>query len=123
MFTNLNTAANSSYFGPGLVGDLIPGTNIGDGYSQDQFIYPSFESMFLYAEAAARGWIPGADPQAAYMAAVTESFVWLGVPNADSAAASYMANNDDANWANAGSTVLSQAKFIVYQKYIALTAI
>jgi len=123
VFADLISAANSSYFGPALDGDLIPGTNIGDGYSKDQWIYPSFESMFLYAEAAARGWIPGADPQAAYMAAITESFTWLGVPNADSSAASYMANNDDANWANAGSSPLDRAKFVVYQKYIALTEI
>jgi hypothetical protein len=32
-------------------------------------------------------------------------------------------SNDIANWANAGSTPEEQAKFVVFQKYIALTCI
>ncbi len=54
----LASAAQSSYFGPALVGELNP-SDVGTGYSMDQFIYPSYESLFLYAEAVARGWIPG----------------------------------------------------------------
>jgi Starch-binding associating with outer membrane len=117
------TASNLSYFGPALVG-TINSSNSGDGSGavQNQWIYPSYESLFLYAEAVARGWIPG-DAKTAYMAAVTESFEWLGVPNADAAAATYMANTPSANWANSGSTVLSKAKFIAFQKYIANTTI
>ncbi len=104
--------AHSSGIGPGLANSA----------TQGQWIYPSFESMFLEAEAIARGWLPG-NAQTAYMAAVRESFVWLGVPDAVNAANTYMANNAIANWANAGSTPASQAKFIVYQKYIALAGI
>ncbi len=107
---NIPAGNQSSYFGPALIGSA----------SQDQWIFPSFESMFLYAEAVARGWIPNNhNAQAAYEAAVKESFTWLGVPSADSAATAYMNNNNIANWANAGSTPASQAKFIVFQKYIA----
>jgi hypothetical protein len=44
------------------------------------------ESMFLQAEAIQRGWDIGgpfaSNPKSAYQAAVTESFKWLGVPNA-----------------------------------------
>lgn len=105
---NIPTFANSSYFGPGLIASP----------KQDQWIYTSFESMFLEAEAIARGWMPG-DAKTAYEAAVTESFVWLGVPDAENAAADYMANSSVANWDNAGTTVSSQVKFIVFQKYIA----
>ena len=121
--STLPSAANLSYFGPGLVG-TINSSNSGDGSGakQNQWIYPSYESMFLYAEAVARGWIPGS-AQAAYMAAITESFVWLGVPDAANAAATYMTNTPSANWANAGTTTLSMAKFIAYQKYIANTII
>lgn len=104
--------AHSSNIGPGLAGSA----------TQDQWIMTSFESMFLEAEAIARGWMPG-DAQTAYQNAVTESFSWLGVPNAVAAAASYMAGNTIANWANAGSTAGSQAKFITYQKYISLAGI
>ena len=83
---------------------------------------PSFESMFLEAEAIARGWMPG-NAQQAYQNAVRESFTWLGVPNAVSAANTYMANQAIADWDNAGATPASRAKFIAYQKYIALAGI
>src|ERR1700751_3204643 len=79
----------------------------------------SFESLFLKAEAIARGWMPG-DAQQAYEAAVKESFAWLGVPDAETAAESYMSSYANANWANAGSTPEEQARFIVFQKYIAM---
>jgi hypothetical protein len=54
------------------------------------------------------------------MAAVTESFVWLGVANATTAATTYMTNTANANWANAGATTMDRVKFIAFQKYIAL---
>jgi len=104
--------AQASYFGPGIAGSA----------DQDQWLIPSFESMFFEAEAIARGWIPG-DARAAFEAAITESFVWLGVDDAETQAAEYIATADIANWANAGDTPDEQAKFIVFQKYIALTCI
>jgi hypothetical protein len=109
---NMYPGAQSSYFGPGLVGSA----------SQDQWIIPSFESLFLKAEAIARGWLPG-DVRTAYEDAVTESFVWLGVPDAENEANAYLQNADIANWDNAGSSVDEQVNFIVYQKYIALCGI
>ena len=75
--------------------------------------------MFLKAEAIARGWMPG-DAETAFEAAITESFVWLGVPDAESAAADYIADNPDiANWSNAGTTADAERQFVVFQKYIA----
>ncbi len=109
---NMNSGANTSYFGPGIAASA----------SQDQWIIPSFESMFLQAEAVARGWLPG-DTKTSYENAVTESFVWLGVPDAENEASVYLQNADIANWDNAGSSVNEQAKFIVYQKYIAMCVI
>lgn len=109
---NLNSGVNSSYFGPGIVASA----------SQDQWIIPSFESMFLQAEAIARGWLPG-DVRTAYENAVKESFVWLGVPDAETEATAYLQNADVANWDNAGSSVASQVRFIAYQKYIAMCGI
>ena len=105
-------SARTSSFGPGLVGSA----------SQSQWILTSVESLFLYAEAVARGWIAG-NAQTAYENAVRESFLWLGVPNAVSAANTYMANTPSANWANSGATVAEKVKFIVYQKYLALAGI
>ena len=54
----LAQASASSYFGPALVGELNA-SNVGTGYSNSQYIYPSYESLFLLAEAVARKWIPG----------------------------------------------------------------
>lgn len=104
--------AQSSKMGPGLINSA----------RQDQWIFPAFESKFLEAEAIARGWMPGV-AQTAYESAVTESFIWLNVPDAANEAASYLATTDIANWANAGATTLEKAKFITYQKYIALCGI
>lgn len=104
--------AHSSGIGPGLAGSA----------SQDQWIFTSVESLFLEAEAIARGWLPG-NAQTKYEDAVRESFIFLGVPNPVSAANTYMTNNAIANWANAGTTTLSKAKFVAYQKYIALAGI
>jgi len=106
------TAPQASKAGPGIAGNP----------SQDQWIIPSFESMFLEAEAIARGWMPG-DAQAAYVNAVTESFAWLGVPDPVNAAADYISNNAIANWSNSGTTALEKARFIATQKYIAMTVI
>ncbi|MDF2193336.1 SusD/RagB family nutrient-binding outer membrane lipoprotein [Paraflavitalea sp. CAU 1676] len=104
--------AASSSFGPGLA----------NSSAQAQWILTSFESMFLEAEAIARGWMTG-DAQTAYENAVRESFTWLGVPNATTAANTYMASQAIADWDNAGGTALSKAKFITYQKYIALNGV
>jgi len=109
----------------------ITGTEIGPGLcasaTQDQFILPSFESLFFQAEAAARGWIPGGDAttKALYESAVTQSFTWLAVPSASTEAASYLASTSLAtsNWVNSGSTVASKVKFIAFQKYIALCGV
>ena len=119
--STLALANASSYFGPALVGEL-DGNNVGLGYSNDQFIYPSYESLFLYAEAVARGWIPG-DGNLALAAAITESFRWIGVPNADSAAAKYISDNPNIATLASASTPLAKAKIVAYQKYIANTEI
>ncbi len=103
------TSARLSGFGPGVIFDA----------TQSQWILTSVESLFLYAEAVARGWIAG-NAQTAYENAVRESFIWLGVASPVATANTYMANNPTANWANSGATTLDKVKFIVLQKYISL---
>jgi hypothetical protein len=66
--------------------------------------------------------MPG-NAQEAYEAAVKESFNWLGITDAETAATDYLISYANANWANAGSTPEEQAKFIVFQKYIAMCCI
>jgi hypothetical protein len=103
-------SSRTSGFGPGVAGSA----------SQSQWVLTSIESLFLYAEAVARGWFNG-DAKTAYENAVRESFVWLGLSAAQ--ANTYMANNATANWANAGATVTDRVKFIVNQKYLSLVGI
>jgi hypothetical protein len=104
-------------------------SNIGPGlaksFDQSQWIVTSVESMFLQAEAVARGWDVGygGTAQEAYEEAVIESFIWLGVDDAEDAAAEYLSEANIAKWSNAGTTTESNVKFIVYQKYIGLIGI
>ena len=119
---NLYQANQSSYYGPALVGELN-GSDVGQGFSKDQPIYPSYESLFLYAEAVARGWITG-NTNDAMAAAITESFVWLGVPDAANAAASYISSNPTITTVDTVSaTPLAKDQAVAYQKYIANTNI
>jgi hypothetical protein len=106
------TGNAASGMGPGLVKSA----------DQDQWIFTDFESMFLEAEAIARGWVTG-DAQAVYEHAVERSFVFLEVPDAQTEAQHYLSTQRIASWANAGGTAASKARFIAYQKYIALAGI
>ena len=107
--------AGSSYFGPGLIG-----TGTSQGATQNQWIYPSFESLFLQAEAIDRGWLPG-EPQAALDAAITESFVWLGIDTAEVSV--YKTDNPYTDLASAASVDLTEPQLIAFQKYCAMTGI
>jgi hypothetical protein len=109
---DLYNGQRTATIGPGLAGSA----------SQNQWVLTSVESLFLLAEAVARGWLPG-NAQTAYENAVRESFIWLGVPNAVAAANTYMANNPSADWANAGGSVAERVRFIVSEKYKAVVAI
>ncbi len=104
--------AQSSYFGPALNASA----------EQDQWLMPSFESLFFKAEAIARGWMPG-DAKTAFEDAIKESFAWLGVADATQAATDYIAATDIANYDNAGASAKDKAKFIAVQKYIAMCCI
>lgn len=122
-----NPYVGTTYGGP--TDDNFSGTktsNIGPGlvksYTQPQWIVTSVESLFLQAEAVARGWFPG-NARTAYENAVRESFIWLGVSDAVNAANTYLGSATVANFDNAGATAITQAKFIVNQKYLALNGI
>jgi hypothetical protein len=101
-------SASSNVAGPGLAISA----------DQDQWVFTSVESKFLQAEAAVRGWLPD-DAQAAYKAAVTESFVWLGLDT--TAAAAYLGQPFSiVTWPSAQA---DQIKTVVMQKYLALIGI
>jgi hypothetical protein len=97
----------------------VAGPGLARSASQDQWLFTSVESMFLQAEAVQRGWIAG-DAKATYEAAVTESFKWLGVPSAATAAQEYLTNGGNiSNW----DAATNKIQLIVMQKYLALVGI
>ena len=109
----ITTAGAGTANSPGLI----------KGYAQNIWILTSVESLFLQAEATQRGFIAGgaAAAEAAYIAAVKESFRWLKVTSAD---ATFQAWYDNAV-ANATQNISYAAapdklKLIAYQKYMAM---
>jgi len=102
-------AANSSdVAGPGLAKSI----------TQPQWMFTSVESMFLQAEAISRGWIPG-NGKSAFEAAITESFVWLGVTEANAASTYLTQDNALVNYGAAAD----KPKLVVMQKYLALVGV
>ena len=91
---------------------------LGKSPTMDSWVITSFESLFLQAEAKARGWISGGpSAQTLYNSAVTESFEWLKVTNAAATAATYLAQSDNRiAWPAAAA---DQYKVIAWQKYFA----
>jgi hypothetical protein len=74
--TTTITSSLTSALGPGLI----------RSYDQDAIIMPDFESLFLQAEAAQRGFISG-DAKTLYESAVTRSFIYMGGPFGNAGAA------------------------------------
>lgn len=122
-YNTVNDGAGSTYvslvWGQDVNFDQTIATvsSIGKGllksFSQDQPIMTDFESLFLQAEAAQRGYISGS-AQAAYEAAVTANFVYLGLTTAE--ASTYLADQPVANWASNSDKIA----LIIKQKWAAM---
>jgi len=108
----------------GKAGTQIAPSLIGTGLlvsaTQSATILSSAESLFLQSEATARGILTGGAAGAAdlYAAGITASFEFDQVPDADNAAATYVAQASVAY--PAGGTLDDQVKAIITQKWAAL---
>lgn len=102
--------------GPGPY-DPVRGLGIGKGPDMAQWLFTSFESLFLQAEAIQRGALAG-DAKTAYETAVKESFRWLLVINADQEATTHLAR-PVANW----DSSTDKFRLIMTQKYISMCGI
>jgi Starch-binding associating with outer membrane len=99
---------NTSGFGLGLL----------NAPNASAIMIPAFESLFLQAEAAQRGYIAG-DPVALFKAAVTESFRTLSVPDFVNAAQTYYSQaNDKVNIAVSTNKIFT----IITQKWAAVNS-
>jgi len=97
----------------------VAGPGLAKSATQPQWLFTSVESLFLQAEAIERGWLTG-NAQSAYEDAVTESFIWLGVDDAEAVAEDYLNQNATiVNWAASSNRI----NLIVMQKYLALAGI
>ena len=84
--------------------------------SESAPVLTDYESLFIQAEAAQRGFI-SANPGALYNAAVTQSFASFGI--GDSAVAYLSQNNPQVNFANAPNPLT----LILTQKWVAMNGI
>jgi len=110
--------ANTSAIGPGVL----------KGPGQDQLVLSDFESLFLQAEAAQRGWITG-DPQTLFESAITQSFEYLykdgtnqiptGATPDDDARTYYTQGVADVDWTASPNKLHA----ILTQKWAALNGI
>lgn len=94
----------------------VGGPGLAKSFSQPQWMLTSVESLFLQAEAAFRNYPTTSNTKALYDSAVRESFKFLGVPNAATAATTYLTNI--APYTPAGGL-----KTIFKEKYISLIGI
>jgi hypothetical protein len=102
-------------------------TGLVKGYDQRAKIITSVESLFLQAEATQRGWLSGS-ADAAYQAAVKESFRWLNIGGSQAAADaafntwySDRVTNLVANISYAAAP--DKLKLIAYQKHLAMNGL
>jgi hypothetical protein len=84
------------------------------------WIMTGVESMFLVAEATARGFLAG-DAKVAYENAVRESFTFLGLTTAQ--ADTYLTSTDARVAFPASGTLDQKISTIMWQKYFALNGI
>lgn len=103
--------SNTSGFGPGLLGTATSSTPL----------LPDFESLFFQAEAAQRGWITGS-AEDFYQQAITQSFIYEGVPNAAAAATTYYNQPGKVN-VNWSASSANRIQAIIVQEWAALNGV
>lgn len=108
---NALSNSNTSGFGPGMLQTVTSSTPL----------LPDFESLFFQAEAAQRKWITGS-AQDFYQQAITQSFVYEGVPNATAAAETYynQPGKVNVNWMASSANPLQA---IIVQEWAALNGV
>ncbi|WGQ08656.1 SusD/RagB family nutrient-binding outer membrane lipoprotein [Pedobacter gandavensis] len=92
-------------------------TGLFKSFDQALILMGSFESLFLQAEAANRGWIAGSD-QTFYEQGIAESFKYMEV-----AAAEFTAYNAQPTVKLSGAAPADRLKRIIEQKWLALNSI
>lgn len=112
-----------TYYGeaviPQTVSELGPG--LVRAYNQDAIVMTDFESLFLQAEAAQRGFISG-DAETLYESAVTQSIIYMGGPKGNAAAAADYLAQDTKELVNFEAST-NKLRTILTQKWCAMNGI
>jgi len=103
------------YSYPGSAGPYTSGLVVSP--TAGSVLFPAFESLFLQAEAAQRGYL-SIDPVATYESAVSESYRLLSVPNYQTSATAYYSQPGNAQVNIVGSA--NPITTIITQKWAAL---
>jgi len=98
----------------------VAGPGIATGPDMAQWLFTSFESMFLQAEAIQRGALSG-DAKTMYENAVKESFTWLHITDAATVASNYL--NAPIKTFAVWDANTDKLALILTQKYIAMFGI
>lgn len=126
LYTTINDGVGTTYsgspFGPTAtspadnpVNKSAIGTGLLQSATQSQYLITDFESLFLQAEAAQRGYING-DARGLYETAVQQNFTYLGAGSA----ANYLATSSVASWdLNTANTLT----LIMTQKWAAMNGV
>ncbi|WP_316822871.1 SusD/RagB family nutrient-binding outer membrane lipoprotein [Pedobacter gandavensis] len=133
LYTSINGTFKGVLFGNPVVDDqyaakktsAFKGPNENDGkatglfksFDQASILMGSFESLFLQAEAANRGWISGSD-QTFYEQGIAESFKYMEV-----SATTFGAYNDQPAVKLSSAPADQRLKRIIEQKWLALNSI
>lgn len=113
--------------------NIVAGPGLAKGVNAAIWLLPSFESLFLQAEAIQRGLLPG-DPKAALAAAVKESFMWLEVGRYENVLAR---SGEISDWKSKLNTSVNdyldrvvkwddtadKLKLVLFEKYKAMTGV
>ncbi|CCG99528.1 hypothetical protein FAES_1518 [Fibrella aestuarina BUZ 2] len=99
------------------------GSGVLQAVNQPAVILSAHEALFLQAEAAQRGYITG-NAQQLYEAAITASFTYLGVADADGTAADYAQEYYSQATANVGwAASTNKIQAIITQKWASLNGL
>ncbi len=96
------------------------------GYNQPTWLITSIESMWLQAEATAKGFLSG-DSKTAYKSAILETFKWLAVPDATNSFNKWYntqdsLDNKNVDW-DVNTTTADKYRLIMFQKYLGMNGI
>jgi hypothetical protein len=100
------------------------GSGVLKAFSQPAIVMLAAESYFLQAEAVARGWITvsGFTAKTLYQKGVEQSFIFLGLTQAQAATYYSQAGDKQVNW-DATTSLQEQIALIIRQKWAALDLI